>query len=111
MRAELVRNLPTSKIRLTTLRLGAIGIFCRNAYKGPPSMTDDVSAAGWVVEVLGEGLGARHRRFMVGTSDRDAAIKLVCELLGPNTLVTASSRIDGKAVRVARLKPGEIVPI
>ena len=57
-------------------------------------MTDDVSAAGWVVEVLGEGLGARHRRFMVGTSDRDAAIKLVCELLGPNTLVTASSRID-----------------
>ena len=74
-------------------------------------MTADVSAAGWVVEVLGEGLGARHRRFMVGTSDRDAAIKLVCELLGPNTLVTASSRIDGKAVRVARLKPGEIVPI
>ena len=82
-----------------------------NACKGPPSMTDDVSAAGWVVEVLGEGLGARHRRFMVGTSDRDAAIKLVCELLGPNTLVTASSRIDGEAVRVARLKPAEIVPI
>ena len=48
---------------------------------------------------------------MVGTSDRDAAIKLVCELLGPNTLVTASSRIDGEAVKVARLKPGEIVPI
>ena len=33
----------------------------------PTVMTDDVSAAGWVVEVLGEGLGARHRRFMVGT--------------------------------------------
>ena len=38
-------------------------------------MSDDLSAAGSVVEILGDGIGASYCRFIVGANDRDAAVK------------------------------------
>ena len=65
----------------------------------------------WMVEVLGDGTGVRHRRFLVGADNRDGAVKAVMLLVGPDVMVTASSKLSDKAAEVARLKPGEIKQI
>lgn len=62
----------------------------------------------WMVEVLGDGTGSRHRHFLVGAPDKDGAINAVVLLLGPDVVVTASSRLSDKAAEVAALKPGEV---
>ena len=42
----------------------------------------------WMIEVLGDGTGARHRRYLVRAPDRDSAVKAVLPLLGANVVVT-----------------------
>ena len=44
-----------------------------------------------MVEVLGDGTGDRHQRYLVGASDRDDAIKAVILLVGADIVVTSSS--------------------
>ncbi len=65
----------------------------------------------WMVEVLGDGTGERHRRYLVGASDRDSAIKAVLLLVGPDIVVTSSTQLSDKAAEVAALQPGEIKQI
>jgi hypothetical protein len=69
------------------------------------------SAPGWVVEVLGDGTGPRHRRYIVGASDRDYAIAAVLQLLGPNTIITSSSRVSIDALGISNVQPGEVIPL
>ena len=71
---------------------------------GAPSLT-------WMVEVLGDGTGARHRRFLVGAPDKDSAINAVILLIGHDVVVTASSKLADEAAEVAALQPGEIKQI
>jgi hypothetical protein len=66
---------------------------------------------GWVVEVLGDGTGARHRRFIVGASDGDHAIAAVVQLLGPNTTITSSTAVSPTAFGISNVKPGEVIPL
>ena len=65
----------------------------------------------WVVEVLGDGTGARHQRYLVGTDDRHDAIKAVMLLVGADVVVTCSTPLADKARKVAALRPGQIKPI
>ena len=74
-------------------------------------MTDEASAPGWVVEVLGDGTGARHRRYIVGASDREQAIAAVLRLLGPNTTITSSSQVPIEAFGISNVQPGEVIPL
>lgn len=64
-----------------------------------------------MVEVLGDGIGVRHRRYVVGATDRDAAIKIVLEQLGPDVTVTSTSEVKETAFSVTKVKPGEIIPL
>ncbi len=68
-------------------------------------------APGWVVEVFGDGLGVRHRRYIVGATDRDAAIKIIREKFGPDMTITSTSEVGATAFGVAKVKPGEIIPL
>ena len=67
-----------------------------------------VSGFTWIVEVLGDGTGARHRRFLVGAQDKHSAVNAVILLLGPDVVITASSKLADKAAEVAALEDGEI---
>jgi hypothetical protein len=49
-----------------------------------------ISAPAWVVEVLDDSTGPRHRRYIVGTSDRTEEIAAVLQLLGPDTHIQQS---------------------
>ncbi len=69
------------------------------------------TAPGWVVEVFGDGLGVRHRRYIVGATDRDAAIKIIRAKLGPDLTITSMSQVSATALGVAKVKPGEIIPL
>jgi hypothetical protein len=81
----------------------------RRSYKAV--MSGDTSTGGWMVEVLGDGRGPRHRRFMVGAPDSTTAVKLVIDQLGSDTVITSSSAIEGPAYELANVKLGEVVPI
>ena len=61
-----------------------------------------------MVEILGDGTGPRHRRFLVGALDKDSAINAVIVLIGHDVVVTASSRLSDKAAEVAALQAGAI---
>jgi hypothetical protein len=69
------------------------------------------TAPGWVVEVFGDGIGARHRRYIVGATDRDAAIKIVRDKLGPDLAITATSEVKATAFGAVKVEPGEIIPM
>ena len=62
----------------------------------------------WMVEVLGDGTGPRHRRFLVGAPDKDSAINAVIVVIGHDVVFTASSKLSDKAAEVAALPAGEI---
>ena len=62
----------------------------------------------WMVEVLGDGTGARHRRFLVRAPDRDSAVNAVIFRLGADVVITASTKLSDKAAEVAALKAGEV---
>ncbi len=77
-------------------------------------MGDKVStktAPGWVVEVFGDGLGVRHRRYIVGATNRDAAIRIIREKLGPDVTISSTSEVRATAFGVAKVKSGEIIPL
>jgi hypothetical protein len=62
----------------------------------------------WVIEVLGEDVGAATQRFAVGASDREQAIAAVVYLLGPSAQIISSARVIPDPVKVL---PGEIIPL
>jgi hypothetical protein len=62
----------------------------------------------WMVEVLGDGTGARHRRFLVEAPDRDSAVNAVIFLLGADVVITASTKLSDNAAEVAALQAGEV---
>jgi len=62
----------------------------------------------WMIEVLGDGTGSRHRRYLVGAPDRDSAVKAIVLLLGPDALVTSSTQLSVGVSEALALQPGEI---
>jgi hypothetical protein len=66
---------------------------------------------GWVVEVLGDGTGARHRRYLVGAAHREAAIAAVVVLLGPDTTITSTTPIEPQTFGISKVQPGEVFPL
>lgn len=66
------------------------------------------TAHAWVVEVLGDGIGVRHRRYIVGATDRETALRIVREQLGPDVTINSTSEVKETAFGVVNVMPGEI---
>ena len=69
------------------------------------------SAPGWVVEVLGDGTGPRHRRYIVGATNREQAIAAVIHLFGPDTMITSTTAVMPDAYGISNVQPGEVIPL
>jgi hypothetical protein len=66
---------------------------------------------GWMIEVLSSGIGGRHRRYLIAIADRTAALAALHLLLGPDTDVSAATRVAQSALDIARVEPGKIVAV
>lgn len=65
----------------------------------------------WIIEVLGDGTGNRHRRYLVAASHREAAIAALRNYTGIDPLVTSSTKLAGEAAAVCNLAGGEVRPV
>ena len=76
-------------------------------------MTDKASlhSGGWMVEVVGDGLGGRHKRYLVNALSRDQALAAVQKLLGGKAEINAITPVSEAAFKVANISLGEVVPI
>jgi hypothetical protein len=74
-------------------------------------MTAEAPSPGWIVEIMGDGTGPRHRRYIVGIPDREAAIRAITIMHGLETVVTATTRLTAEAAGLAKIMPGEILPL
>jgi hypothetical protein len=64
-----------------------------------------------MIEVLGDGTGNRHRRYLVAAHHREAAIAALRHHTGIDPLVTSSTKLEGEAARVCEMKLGHVRPI
>ena len=75
-------------------------------------MTDETTGGGgWVIEILGDGIGDRHRRFIVGITHRAAAVAAIHEQLGPQIQITSITRVSKADTQIAGAQPGKIVAL
>jgi hypothetical protein len=65
----------------------------------------------WMIEVLSDGTGQRHRRYLVAAHHREAAIAAISHFAGTELLITSSTKLEGEAAAVCELAPGSIRPI
>jgi hypothetical protein len=70
-----------------------------------------VEPAAWVVEVLGDGTGARHRRYLVGAADRGTAMALALRKLGSGIMITSTSKVSAESFGVSNVSLGEVRPL
>ena len=64
-----------------------------------------------MVEVIGDGTGHRHRRYLLRAPNRKAAHDKIIAFLGASTLITSTSRIAQETLAVVELKEDQIVQI
>ena len=74
-------------------------------------MSDPPTIDVWMIEVLGDGTGNRHRRYLVAADRREDAIATLRRHVGSDPLVTSSTELEGEAARVCELKLGDVRPI
>jgi hypothetical protein len=61
-----------------------------------------------MIEVLGDGTGQRHRRYLVAARHREAALSAVQHHLGTDLFVTSTTKLDGDAAKVCEMKQGDV---
>jgi hypothetical protein len=61
-----------------------------------------------MIEVLGDGTGQRHRRYLVAAQHREAALSAVRHHLGTELFVTSATKLDGGAAKVCAMKLGDV---
>lgn len=66
---------------------------------------------GWMIEILGSGVGRRRRRYLVAIADRAKAIGTVVEHLGPDTDVTSVVSVSREQLEIAKVGHGKITSI
>ena len=71
-------------------------------------MTERATTDVWMVEVLGDGTGPRHRRYLVAAHDREAAIAAVRHHVGSELVITSSTQLEGEAARVCQMQLGDV---
>ena len=64
-----------------------------------------------MVEILGDGLGHRHRRFIVGIANRATAVAAIHVQLGPEVQITSITRVSKADLQIAGVQPGKIVAL
>jgi hypothetical protein len=73
-------------------------------------MSDPATIDVWMIEVLGDGIGQRHRRYLVAAHHREAAIVALCHHTGMDPLITSRTKFEGEAA-VCEMKLGHVRPI
>ena len=64
-----------------------------------------------MVEVMGDGVGGRHKRYLVNALSRDQALAAVQKLLGGKAEINAITPVPATAFDAANISLGEVVPI
>jgi hypothetical protein len=64
-------------------------------------MTDPETIDVWMIEVLGDGTGNRHQRYLVAAPHREAAIAALRKYTGIDLLVTSSTKLGERRPRCA----------
>jgi hypothetical protein len=59
-------------------------------------MTDPETIDVWMIEVLGDGTGNRHQRYLVAAPHREAAIAALRKYTGIDLLVTSCNLAAGE---------------
>jgi hypothetical protein len=62
----------------------------------------------WMIEVLGDGTGQRHRRYLVAAHHREAAIASLRQHLASDPLVTSITQLGKEAAAICKLATGEV---
>ena len=84
---------------------------CYPANDGDFPMQDETTGGGWVIEILGDGIGDRHRRFIVGITHRANAVSAIHEQLGSQIQITSITRVSKDDIQIAGVQPGKIVAL
>jgi hypothetical protein len=71
-------------------------------------MTEPPTIGVWMVEVLGDGTGERHRRYLIAAHHREAAIATLSHRIGANLVVTSSTKLEGAAAAAVGMSHGEV---
>jgi hypothetical protein len=71
-------------------------------------MTEPATVDVWMIEVLSDGTGQRHSRYLVAAHHREAAISAVRHYLSTELFVTSATKLDGDAAKVCEMKPGDV---
>jgi hypothetical protein len=71
-------------------------------------MTKPPTIGVWMIEVLGDGTGERHRRYLVAAHHREAAIAALSHRIGADLIVTSSTKLDGSAAEAVGMARGEV---
>ena len=71
-------------------------------------MTESAAVNIWMIEVLGDGTGQRHCRYLVAAHHREAALSAVWHHLGTDLFVTSGTKLDGDAAKVCEMKLGDV---
>jgi hypothetical protein len=62
----------------------------------------------WMIEILGDGTGNRHRRYLVAGREREAAVAALRNYIGSDPLVTSSTKLEEQAAAVCKLAAGDV---
>ena len=71
-------------------------------------MTETESIDVWMIEILGDGTGNRHRRYLVAAREREAAVAALRNYTGSDPLVTSSTKLEEKAAAVCTIADDEV---
>ena len=74
-------------------------------------MTETETIDVWMIEILGDGIGDRHRRYLVAAREREAAVAALRNYTGSDPVVTSTTKLEEKAAGVCNLAAGEVRPI
>ena len=71
-------------------------------------MTED---GGWMIEVLGNGVGPRHARYLVAIPNRRMAVAALHVQLGTQIDVSATTRETPRDLGIAGVADGKILEV
>jgi hypothetical protein len=71
-------------------------------------MTATTTVDVWMIEVLSDGIGQRHRRYLAAAHNRDSAIAAVRHHVGSEVVVTSSTQLEGEPASVCQMQLGDV---
>ena len=66
---------------------------------------------GWMIEILGSGVGPHHRRYLVAVPDRRKTVAALHIMLGTQIAVSAATPATSRDLEIAGVSPGKILAV